>query len=173
MCEPRPQRPPECAEVYSPVVVRKSIELLQAFGQQRPRAVKVALLVMIESGGRLHDSMIEGSLRPRRRPPHAFQQLMTFKVEPGVEERDAAPEFALRIPYCFQRQVRKQVFEVDVRHGPSEALRQTEGCDGGGKCGGLAGRRGAGGACADERRRLGGGGDHGLYRLGEWNRAIA
>src|SRR5438445_3444720 len=93
MREPGPLRPPECAEIHSPVVVRNTLELLQAFGQQHLRAVKVALLVMIESGGRLHDSMIEGSLRPWRRPPHSFQQLVTFKVEPGVEERDAAPEF--------------------------------------------------------------------------------
>src|SRR5437016_8720864 len=93
MREPGPQRPPECAEVHSPVVVRKSLKLLQAFGQQRPRAVEVVLFVVIEGRGSLYDPMIEGSLRPRRRPPHAFQQLVTFKVEPGVEERDAAPEF--------------------------------------------------------------------------------
>src|SRR5437867_10023071 len=102
MCEPRPQHPPECAEVHSTVVVRKSLELLQAFGQQRPRAVKVVLFVVIEGRGRLDDPMIEGSLRPWGRPPHSFQQLMTFKVEPGVEKCDAAPELGF-VPLRSER----------------------------------------------------------------------
>src|SRR2546427_10364261 len=95
MLEPGPQHPPQRGEIHSAVVIRKPLELQHAFCQQRSRAVKVALLVMVEGGGHLHDSMVESSLGPGGRSPHALQQLGAVTVQPGVEERDTALEICL------------------------------------------------------------------------------
>src|SRR2546425_4791939 len=95
MPEPGPQHPPERGEVHSLVVIRKPLELQHAFCQQRSRTVEVVLLVMIEGGGHLHDPMVEGSFGSWRRPPHSLQQLVAFKVEPGIEERYTALEISL------------------------------------------------------------------------------